>query len=120
MAFCRNKSADPASLSAVNPSVTDSCYKSFDPEPQYEDIDKYDYIIKSSGEEEAYEKMKSVQLVGTHVSNGIGLGSSQEHVLATQGHVIQEDCHMTKNPSHMISDQDYTSNSLEYDYAAVH
>jgi hypothetical protein len=61
-------------VSAVNPSTTRGSNPSLTGdghveqgsscEPQYEDIDKYDYI-KSRCQEEPYEKMSSVQIIPT-------------------------------------------------------
>ena len=68
----------PAS-SGSNPSLT--CNGQVEQglcEPQYEDIDKYDYI-RSRGQEQAYEKMASVQIMPTKAPPQIMPTSSGFH-----------------------------------------
>ena len=133
-------------LSAVNPSLTGSCDKAFASEPQYEDIDKYDYLVKGVGGDEAYEKMKSVQLVMPHANTGNGhvipahghvtttgqgyyhqeehaihvMANGQGHMILSHDHMTRSQGHMIHNHGHMTHNQGHVINPSEYDYAAVH
>ena len=59
---CRG-SSPLATLNAVNPSLPGMPYDSAPPdeEPQYEEIDKYNYPREKGTGEESYEKMRAVQ-----------------------------------------------------------
>ena len=63
---CRG-SSPLATLNAVNPSLPGVSYGSAPPdeEPQYEEIDKYDYPREKGTGEESYEKMRAVQIMPT-------------------------------------------------------
>ncbi len=121
-------------LTGIPSSLSGSSDKEFAAEPQYEDIDKYDYLVKRP--DETYEKMKSVQLVvptangvsNGHVIHGKGhmthdqVHHSQGHMSRHgQSHVIPHNQgHMTFNQGHMIHGQGHAINPSGYDYAAVH